>query len=167
MTDNSALAPEIQTDKVKTKTIPCTICRRPLIVNTFYAPAKGRCSEHKATPSAFVAQVTTATAGEIAKAAAPAAPATPNRALQNCRCPFCHEAMVIIRVNDKMGFFTFKCNQCKTAVEIMPAWAPMLIKSVPAHLKAVVDQFNTEAMERGAGFVHEEGYLKQGQGYEA
>lgn len=38
------LEPEVQTDKVDTKEVPCLGCGRRLVVNRFYAPAKARCS---------------------------------------------------------------------------------------------------------------------------
>lgn len=38
------LEPEIQTDKEKHKTVPCTSCGRALTVNQFYAAAKALCT---------------------------------------------------------------------------------------------------------------------------
>lgn len=43
------LEPEVQTDKERTKELPCRGCRRRLIVSAFYAPASAAtCSECKA-----------------------------------------------------------------------------------------------------------------------
>lgn len=40
----SKLDPELQTDKELVKVIPCPVCRRPLIVTTFYVMAWAMCS---------------------------------------------------------------------------------------------------------------------------
>lgn len=42
---NDDLEVEVQTDKEATKEVPCLGCGRRLVVNTFYAPAKARCSD--------------------------------------------------------------------------------------------------------------------------
>lgn len=36
--------PEFQTDKDAVKVVPCTGCHRPLVVNSFYTPARAICS---------------------------------------------------------------------------------------------------------------------------
>jgi hypothetical protein len=39
---------EVQTDKDAIKVVPCRGCARPLVVNTFYAASKARCTECRA-----------------------------------------------------------------------------------------------------------------------
>lgn len=41
---NNDLETEVQTDKKRTKVIPCRECGRRLVVSTFYVPANARCS---------------------------------------------------------------------------------------------------------------------------
>jgi DNA-directed RNA polymerase subunit M/transcription elongation factor TFIIS len=41
---DTALEPEVQTDKDSKKAVPCRECKRPLLVNAFYAAAKAQCS---------------------------------------------------------------------------------------------------------------------------
>jgi hypothetical protein len=59
---NPDLEQEVQTDKAQTKVVPCKTCGRPLVVSTFYAEAKARCSSCRGDASAKgVATVTKAT----------------------------------------------------------------------------------------------------------
>lgn len=41
---NRDLETEVQTTKPQTKEVPCVTCGRPLVVTTFFAPAKARCT---------------------------------------------------------------------------------------------------------------------------
>lgn len=43
---------EVQTDKAIAKIVTCTSCEKPLIVNTFYAPASAKCSDHRTSGGA-------------------------------------------------------------------------------------------------------------------
>lgn len=42
---DSALEPEIQTDKTEAKLVPCRGCQRPLLVNRFYSAAQASCKQ--------------------------------------------------------------------------------------------------------------------------
>lgn len=42
---DSEKEPEIQTDKVEGKLVPCRGCQRPLLVNRFYSAAQASCSD--------------------------------------------------------------------------------------------------------------------------
>ncbi len=42
---DTSLGVEVQTDKAICKLVPCTGCKRPLAVNTFYAPAIAKCRQ--------------------------------------------------------------------------------------------------------------------------
>ena len=164
---NSNNPPEIQTDKAKTKVVHCAIadCGQPLIVNTFYAPARARCSRHRDSPvlvspeSKEVAQMVSSAIPPVVTAKLPAPPVE-NHSLERLCCPFGHGYMTILRIDAKMGFMTFKCGECKTAVEVMPAWAPLLMKVVPEDLLPIVQQFNKQMLERGAVYVESEGYRR-------
>lgn len=165
---NSNNPPEIQTDKAKTKVVPCAVedCGQPLVVNTFYAPARARCSRHRDAPINI--GVEAVRSAEVAHSAGvptqvianlPVAP-TPNHSLEKLCCPFGHGFMTIIRVDPKMGFLTFKCGECKTAVEVKPAWAPLLMRTIPDALKPLVAAFNQEMLDRGASYVSSGQYLQ-------
>lgn len=145
MPDRSALPPEKQTTKLKTKTCPCKLCGRPLIVNTFYAPDKARCSDCRgagATASGPSAAIRAAVGGPVPEDVV----VEPNYALRDLRCMFDGNPMVVIRVNESMGWITFQCQHCQTAVELMPNWSPMVIPHVPEALKPIVAEFNDDQM---------------------
>lgn len=54
---NDDLEPEVQTDKERTKEVPCRECGRRLVVNVFYATANARCSVCKGGSGSGVASV--------------------------------------------------------------------------------------------------------------
>lgn len=54
---NTDLEVEIQTDKEVVKLVPCRECKRPLVVTTFFAPAKAVCSACKGDTDGTVASV--------------------------------------------------------------------------------------------------------------
>lgn len=144
--DRSRMAPEVQTDKAKTKEVPCTRCRRPLIVNTFYAPAKALCSDCR---SEGTSSITPAMRAAIAPPA-PDEPVEPNRSLADLRCMFDDHPMILIRIEDGTGFMTFECPECLSAVEVMPKFSPLLIAGIPEALKPVVDEMNRDQVAWGA-----------------
>ena len=123
------------TDKKNTKVLPCSYpgCGTQLIVNKFESSARARCPEHK---------------GRTAPVYSPATkdeednPIPVDQSLTRLACPFCHDAeMKIVRVTD-MGFMTFKCPECYTAVEIMPQFGPAIIPVAPKELIPLMEKFN-------------------------
>lgn len=56
--------PEIQTDRDAVKIVACRECKRPLVVTTFFAPAKGICRICKGDDTSGVATVGQPTPGE-------------------------------------------------------------------------------------------------------
>lgn len=60
---NDDLELEVQTDKDRTKEVPCRECGRRLVVNVFYAAANARCSTCKADGGSDVASVGVPTPG--------------------------------------------------------------------------------------------------------
>jgi hypothetical protein len=49
---DASLDHQVQTDKEMVKLVPCRECKRPLVVTTFFAPAKAICSVCKGDPAA-------------------------------------------------------------------------------------------------------------------
>jgi hypothetical protein len=163
--DRSGMEPEVQTTKSKTKEVPCMGCRRPLIVNTFYAPTKARCSDCKGESTSTISPAMRA-------AIAPRAPdpevvVEPNRSLADLRCPFDDNPMILIRVQPVTGFTTFECQQCMAAVQIMPEFSALLISQIPEALKPLVHELNcdqiewAQALERG-GEIKRDPYRNRG-----
>lgn len=153
---------ERQTDKAATKTIPCTYpdCDVDLIVNQFYAPAKGRCSEHRGKPTESIRLLARVDRGDDAPEAAP------NGALANLLCPICRHPLKIIRCPGNFGYIDFGCagKGCGTAVSIKLQWSPMLVKNVTPELAQLVEIFNKmqgehEASMRDASMLGEASHL--------
>ncbi len=138
---------EIQTDKAAFKIVPCTYagCNTDLVVNTFYAPAKGKCSQHNGKSSSEIATSTLIHAS-------PDAPA--NGALANLQCPICKMPMAIISISDTGRFVVFACTDgagvklddakearalrpdgfCGTSVEVRIDWAALEMGKIPTRL---------------------------------
>jgi hypothetical protein len=160
--------PEVQTDKAKTKIVECTElgCGQKLVVNVFYAPHRARCSRHRDTQVVVApekvrsAEVAVAVGIPTQVMAKLAKPPEPNHSLEELCCPFGHGAMTIRLIHPSMGFITFKCGHCLTAVEIMPGWAALLMNVIPMELRPIVKQFNLEMKERGAKYVESESYAR-------
>lgn len=141
--DRSRMAPEVQTDKAKTKEVPCTRCARPLIVNTFYAPAKALCSDCRGEGTSVISPAMRAAIAPPA----PDEPTEPNRSLADLRCPFDDNPMILIRVQPVTGFTTFECQQCMAAVQIMPEFSALLLAQIPDGLKPIVHELNCDQIE--------------------
>lgn len=142
---------ERQTDKTVTKTIPCTYpdCDTQLIVNTFYAPAKGRCSEHKGKPTESI-RLLAREGGNNNGGNEAVANAAPNGALANLLCPICQHPLQIIRFPGMFGYIDFGCasGTCGTAVSIKLRWSPTLIKSVSPEIAQMVEMYNKLVKEK-------------------
>lgn len=81
---------EVQTDKDKVKIVGCTECGKPLAVNTFYAPARAKCSEHGGggpTPSRTGSQSVVQAGRTNPDFAENMADALVNPGFANMRCP--------------------------------------------------------------------------------
>lgn len=132
------------TDKEKTKVVECSYpgCSQDLIVSKFASAKKARCPEHKGknTPTMLEAVVPESDKDQEDY--------EPNRSLQNLRCPMDGAPMKIIRVDDDMGFVTFQCEECRSAVEIMPEFGSLLVRNIPEGLKDVIESFNQEQIEK-------------------
>ncbi len=131
------------TDKAETKTLQCTYpgCEHTVGVTKFFAPAKARCPEHAGKPSSIIRAMVAPT--EVA----PDVPPTPNKSLRDLRCPFDEHPMEIIRIQDGAGFVTFKCPECRTAVELKPNWAALIVNRIPNRLKYLAEAFNDAQRE--------------------
>lgn len=134
---------EVQTDKSESKLIPCTYpdCTVDLKVNKFYAPHKGRCSQHGNAPAGAIRSL-------AAPTDSPDSPATPNRSLADLRCPLCDSKMKLIKINESSAAMSFAClssfGRCMAAVTITPNWGPMLMNDVPPAWKDFVEIFNID-----------------------
>lgn len=144
MTQHQPTAPgrriEVQTDKAATKIIPCTYagCNCDLVVTTFYAPAKGRCSEHRGhAPAAIRAAAVTYVDPE-------APPPPPNGALANMECPLCKGPMTIEQLRDALEFIAYRCPECNCAVTIKPHWGHTFVRGIPEAWREFVDHFNSD-----------------------
>lgn len=142
---------QIQTDKLTWKVIPCTHadCDVDLLVNTFYAPSKGRCEAHstsskKAIASSHLVKVSahTESSGSLAK----------------IECPLCGNPLLVQRVDENTGNVVFRCTDgidltmkdiqglhrqpCMTVIVIKPgmAWAEQ--KVYPSALRDLIEDFN-------------------------
>lgn len=62
--------------------------------------------------------------------------------LKFIRCPFDLAPMQLIRVKDKLGFTTFKCPECLSAIEVMPNFSSLLMREFPTRLRKIVEEFN-------------------------
>jgi hypothetical protein len=145
---------EIQTDKEKYKIVPCTYagCDMDLIVNTFYAPAKGKCSAHNGKGSA--------TKIESSKLVHAATDAKPNGALAQLLCPICGMPMLVRSITEDGGFITFVCSEgtastiaeandgrtvrCGTSVQVRPNWKWAEARSIPSRFRTVIESFNLD-----------------------
>jgi hypothetical protein len=141
---------EIQTDKEKFKIVPCTYagCTVDLIVNTFYAPAKGKCSLHSGKTQNASAAASLVHSSE-------ATPAKPNGNLAQLLCPLCGMPMLVLRIDESNGWITFRCadgfgskvadigyEACGTSVTVKPdsAWAES--KGIPSRFAALIEDLN-------------------------
>ena len=148
---------ETQTDKDKWKVIGCTFagCETDLVVNVFYAPYKGKCSEHgdRTNKAVVASHLTFQTSTEDAK---------PNGALAQLLCPICNNPLTIINISET-GWITFGCTDgagltmaqvrekvdagtkfCGTSIVVRPHWAAMEFKQVPSPLVELVHEFNVD-----------------------
>lgn len=156
---------EIQTDKDAWKIIPCTYegCDVHLIVNTFYAPHKGKCASHGTKSSSAISS---------SRLTADNGTAQPNGALAKLLCPLCGKPMMLKSINE-IGHMTFVCidgiemtpkeyyakmnaaaerNEqfftCNAAIIIKPRWAGLEMNQgyvwpqMPSTLKDMMDEFN-------------------------
>lgn len=153
---------EIQTDKAAFKIVPCTYagCDVDLVVNTFYAPAKGKCAHHSGKGIGTIAA-----SGMIHATA----DAKPNGALANLLCPLCSMPLKVISINSvgsMPSHITFACTDgtgikdielgkamrvdqggfCGTSIVVRPKWAALemdpIRKGSPFYDFAVA--FNTD-----------------------
>lgn len=148
---------ETQTDKDKWKVIGCTFagCETDLVVNVFYAPYKGKCSEHgdRTNQAVVSSRLTFQTGAEDVK---------PNGALAQLLCPICNNPLTIRNITE-MGWITFGCTDgagldwktvrervnagtkfCGTSITVRPHWAAMEFKGVPSPLVELVKEFNID-----------------------
>lgn len=138
---------EVQTDKKATKTIPCTYpgCEVKLVVNTFYAPAKGKCSQHKGRSD--IANAKMVAAGRMIEQDVDAPPPPPNGALANMLCPVCEKPLTIQTLEDSLGYVVFGCSdsRCLCSVKIKPRWSHVPIGRISTIFAGLVKQINDEA----------------------
>jgi hypothetical protein len=148
---------EVQTDKEAFKVVPCTYagCGTDLVVNTFYAPYKGKCSMHgdRTNKAVVASHLTFQTSDEEIK---------PNGALAKLLCPICSNPLTILKI-EEMGWITFGCTDgagldwktvrdkvnagttfCGTSITVRPHWAAMEMKQVPSALVDLVHEFNID-----------------------
>lgn len=149
---------ELQTDKERTKIIPCTHagCDTDVEVTTFYAPYKAKCAAHgekKASAIATSHLIHQSSEGAV-----------PNGSLANLECPLCKNTMTIVQVHDDGGFITFRCTDgfgyplkevirrsesgprfCGTSVQVRPHWGAMEMTSIPPKWAQLVEDFNINA----------------------
>lgn len=156
---------EIQTDKELYKIVPCTHagCDTDLIVNTFYAPAKGKCSNHDGKTKTAIA--TSHLVHETPDA-------RPNGALAKLLCPMCTMPMRIVNIAEDGRSITFNCSDgaglksreldearsrrlmdqggefCGTSVTVKPRQAWLDNRKVPTDLVKLVQDFNLDAKLR-------------------
>lgn len=156
---------EIQTDKAAFKIVPCTHagCNTDLVVNTFYAPAKGKCSAHNGK---------TKTAIAVSHLVHDSPSATPNGALAKLLCPMCSMPMAIVKVAENGSSITFVCQDgvgvkwneiekaeterlrergtsfCGCSVTVKPTWRAMEMRNIPTEFAKVVAEFNLDAKMR-------------------
>lgn len=149
---------EIQTDKAAHKIVPCTMpdCKVDLVVNTFYAPHKGKCEAHSGKKASTIA-----TSHLVHRSSEGA---VPNGALANLLCPLCKNTMTIIQIHEDAGFITFGCTDgfttsaveankladknikfCGTSVQIRPNWRAMEFTKIPAQWQGLAEDFNIVA----------------------
>lgn len=150
---------EVQTDKDAWKVVPCTHaeCDCDLVVNTFYAPVKAKCSRHGE-------HTATAIATSHLVAVSDPATAKPNGALAKCECPICGSPMLVHRVDEATGAITLRCGDkmeltvkdinrirnngltggmaCGTAVIIKPGLAWAEPKNYPSRLRDLIEDWN-------------------------
>lgn len=136
------MAVHIMTDKAETKTLPCTYpgCPDSVVVNKFFTPSKARCPVHAGKATQTMRQLV------IDPSKAPGAesvPVVPNHSLMGLCCPICDKPMELIKIDEDLGWPTFRCaSPCMTAVVIQHKWAPLLLPSIPVALKTAVEDFN-------------------------
>lgn len=151
---------EIQTEKLKTKIVPCTYagCGVDLVVNVFYAPYKGKCQEHggQKTSAIVSSHLTHVGNPESAKE---------NGALGKLLCPICGNHLVIVRIEETSGWITFRCTDgsglnsdqvrveiekgrqfCGTSIQIRPKWAAMEFRNYPTAMAELIKEFNVDQM---------------------
>jgi hypothetical protein len=144
---------EVQTDKEKFKIVPCTYagCDVDLIVNTFYAPAKGKCEMHNGSSR-------TAVAVSHLTHVNPNVEAKENGALAKLLCPMCEMPLLLQSVAEDGGFMTFRCaegtatkvkdmataRRCGTSVQVRPNFAAMEMRSIPTKFAELVAEFNLD-----------------------
>lgn len=148
---------EVQTDKAMFKIVPCTNagCDTDLVVNTFYAPAKGKCSRHNGKSQVAIVTSHLVHGGDDA---------TPNGALANLLCPMCSMPMKIVDVAEDGRKITFICQDgagklvkevsnasrefCGCSVTVKPSWRAMEMGKIPTMFAKEVAEFNLDAKMR-------------------
>ncbi len=149
---------EIQTDKDAWKVIPCTSggCDTDLVVNTFYAPAKGKCSRHDGSSSKAIAT------SRLVHTSVPEN-VVANGSLAKLDCPLCGNPLLVVKVDDSTGSISFRCTDgidmtmsqikeahdrgvktkaCGTAIVIKPGLAWAEPKAYPARLGDMIEDWN-------------------------
>lgn len=143
---------ETQTDKEMWKVVPCTYegCDVDLVVNTFYAPYKGKCERHSGKAPRAIAVSKLTVGGEEAPA---------NGALAKLLCPICQLPMTIKNVSEDGGRITFVCTDgmfstmkdvgkrkhCMTSVSVKPDYKAMEMTEIPNRFTEVVSNFNIDS----------------------
>jgi hypothetical protein len=141
---------EVQTNKQEWKVVPCTHpeCDTDLVVNTFYAPAKARCSQHGTAKAAAVAVGVRAAAAQES--------GVPNASLGKLLCPVCQNPLTIYQIDDTSGFITFHCTDgshfsardaegshyCGTSVTVRIGGAWVDMRRIPTKFAQLVEDFN-------------------------
>lgn len=156
--DGSGRRLESQTDKEKFKIVPCTAegCDVDIVVNTFYAPAKAKCSEHSGNTASGIAATRLVHDSGDAK---------PNGAIAKLLCPFCENPLEIISIAPNGSQITYRClggtkgkslellgaepgPYCGASIIVRPNFGALEMKHYPTELAAQIEEFNLTARVR-------------------
>lgn len=156
------------TDKKDTKTLPCRDCGAPLACNKFESKTRAHCHGHIECPNPEKQGSWAAGRGYLNSRGLPRnqevkidsdTESDPDieeidfnssvseikypQAMANADCPMCCSPMILASIQENMGVAAFKCNECRTTVEIRCDWSYMLVHRVPSpKWKKIMKEFN-------------------------